>query len=155
MDHIFIKEEVEDTCDAESVSSASESFSMYNSPSYSSAYSNPVSKTSSASIPPTQRVLPSKINHEAILISKPPCLKRKGPELDPSKFKHPRANPSLMSPPLLPSGPSFHIPATPNKLPGYQQKGGGCSNAQDVGSQEDEWRNIKVVRRNIHPFIIC
>ena len=122
MDHIFIKEEVEDTCDAESVSSASESFSMYNSPSYSSAYSNPVSKTSSASIPPTQRVLPSKINHEAILISKPHCLKRKGPELDPSKFKHPRAK--------------FHIPAKPNKLPGYQQKGGGCSNAQDVGSQE-------------------
>ena len=89
MDHIFIKEEVEETCDVESVSSASDSFRFYNSPSYSSPYCNTISKTSNASITPTQRVFPSKINQEQTLSSKPPELKRKGPELDHlSKPKH-------------------------------------------------------------------
>ena len=157
MDHIFIKEEVEETCDVESVSSASDSLRFYNSPSYSSPYCNTISKTPNASIPPTQRVFPSKINQEQTLSSKPPDLKRKGPELDHlSKPKHPRANPSLMSPPLFPTGPSFHIPKTNHTLPGYQQNGGGCNNGQDDGvGQEDEWKNIKMVRRNIDPSLVC
>ena len=151
MDHTFIKEEIEDTYDVEAVSVTSEIFSRSRSP----------------PIPPTQRVLPSpmssrgvaavgdanqygysvrnqneKFECDQILDRKPPGLKRKGPESELSRSKHPRANPSLMSPPLFPTRPSFHIPATPKKLPGYQQKGGGCSNGQDGVSQEDEWRNI-------------
>ena len=127
---------------------------MYNSPSYSSPYCNTILKTSNTSIPPTQRVFPSKINQEQSLSSKPYDLKRKGTELDHlSKPKHPRANPSLMSLPIFPTGPSFHIPKTNNTLPGYQQNGGGCSNVQDSGvNPEDEWRNIKVVRRSIDPL---
>ena len=162
MDHISIKEEIEDN--AEGMSVPSETFSIIGS--------------RSSPLPPTQRVLPSpmssrglasagdgnqfrhsirnqdlKFEREKIVDSKPPCLKRKGPELDLSKLKHPRGNPSLMSPPLIPRGPSFHIPKTHN---GYQQNGGGCSNGQDGGvGQEDEWRNIKVVRRNIDPSIVC
>ena len=93
-----------------------------------------------------------KFECEQMLDRKPPGLKRKGPESDLSRSKHPRTTPFLMSPPLFPTGPSFHIPKTNN---GYQQKGGGCSNAQDVVSKEDEWRNIKLVRRNIDHSIVC
>ena len=133
MDHISIKEEIEDN--AEGMSVPSETFSIIGS--------------RISPIPPIQRVLPSpmssrcvaavgdgnqygysarnkneKFEYEQILDRKPPGLKRKGPESDLSRSKHPRTTPFLMSPPLFPTGPSFHIPKTKNK---YQQKGGGCS----------------------------
>ena len=166
MDHIFIKEEIEDAYDTECISVPLKASSS--------------NKSRIPPIAPIQRVMPVPssmssrgaaaegdgnqsgysdriqngiFEREQILDSKPPCLKRKGPKLDLSKFKHHRANPSLMSPPLFPTGSSFHVPKTNN---GYQQNGGGDSNVQDGSvSQEDEWRNIKVVRRNINPSIVC
>ena len=89
---------------------------------------------------------------ESAMDSKPPGLKRKGPEIDHSRSKLPRAQPSLISPPLLPTGPSFQL-YKPNSnlamVPGYPhdpQVGAGSATGQDAGaSQEDEWKNIKVV----------
>ena len=162
MENIIIKEEVEDTFDAEySSNSNSTDYST------SSAYSGSKPTTiSTNSVPPTQRVIPSipsarggliavssggftHFNQTAIdifyrepmLSCTPPGHKRRGAELDPSRSKHSRAQSSLISPPLLPTGPSYH-----------QQNGNhqnGASAAQDV-SQEDEWKNIKVVRRMIN-----
>ena len=168
MDHIFIKEEVEDTYDAGSVSTVSESYSNRSSnTSLSPSLSAQTSSTNS--FPPTQRVQPStlapsrglvaggfphylpSVTEESSINSNPPGLKRKGPETTNSNIKHPRSRLSLMSPPLLPTGPSFHLPS-PHKsntalVPGYPQAGPGSSITQDGGvSQEDEWKNIKVVR---------
>ena len=152
MDNIIIKEEVEDTFDAE-----------YSSNSSSTAYSgSKLTTTSTNSVPPTQRVIPSTLSARRGLISvgtggfthftqngsdifyreprlscTPPGLKRKGTELDPSRSRNAWAQPSLISPPLIPTGPSYH----PQN---------GASTAQDGESQEDEWENIKVVRRMIN-----
>jgi len=89
---------------------------------------------------------------EPTIDSKPPGLKRKGPEIDHSRSKQPRAQPSLISPPLLPTGPSFQLYKPNNNLamvPGYPhdpQNGAGSATTQDAGaSQEDEWKNIKVM----------
>ena len=169
MDHIFIKEEVEDTYDAGSVSSASESYRSSNtslSPSFS------VQTSSTYSFPPTQRVQPSTLaprpglaaggfrhylssaTQESSMTSNPPGLKRKGPENAANSSKHPRSRLSLLSPPLLPMGPSFQLPSPAKSctalVPGYPHPGPGSSSPQDGGvSQEDEWKNIKVVRNHI------
>ena len=165
MDHIFIKEEVEDTYDAVSVPSASESFSNRSS-SMSPSFSTQTSTTNS--IPPTQRVQPSTllprrglaaggfphyllgVTQESSMNSNPPGLKRKGPEIATSNSKHSRSRLSLMSPPLLPTGPSFQLPSPKSNIalvPGYPHAGPESSSQQDGGvSQEDEWKNIKVVR---------
>jgi hypothetical protein len=163
MDNITIKEEVEDTSDAEYQSnSSSTDYST------SSAYLASLSTTvSTISVPPTQRVIPSTLSarsglnavsiggfthfnqnasdifyREPRLSSTPPGQKRKGAELDPSRSKHSRAQPSLISPPLVPSGPSY------NPQNGNHQNGAGT--AQDGVSQEDEWKSIKVVRKIIN-----
>ena len=158
MDNIIIKEEVEDTFDAEyQLNSSSTDYST------SSAYSGSIPTTiSTNSVPPTQRVVPSIpsarggliavssggfthfnqnasdiFHREPRLISSPSGLKRRGAELDPNRSKH-----SLISPPLVPTGPSYH-----------QQNGNhqnGASAAQDGVSQEDEWKNIKVVRKKMN-----
>ena len=152
MDNIIIKEEVEDTFNAEySSNSSSTDYGT------SSAYSGSKSTTiSTNSVPPTQRVIPSipsarggllavssgRLTHfnqnssdifyrEPRLSSTPPGHKRKGAELDPSRSKHPRAQPSLISPPLVPTGPSYH--------PQNGNPQNGASTAQDCVSQEDEW----------------
>merc|ERR1719228_612865 len=162
MDHIFIKEEAEDTYDAGSASSASESYSSRSSlTSMSPSFSIPAS--SASSFPPTQRVLPSTLSSgrglpapgfphfpttasdEPGMSSKPPGLKRKCPEMVNNSSKHSRSRLSLMSPPLLPTGPSFQLHSPKSNIamvPGYPQVGA----AQDGGpSQEDEWKNIKVM----------
>jgi len=89
---------------------------------------------------------------EPSMDSKPPGLKRKGPEIEHTRTKQPRAQPSLISPPLLPTGPSFQLYKPNNNLamvPGYPhdpQNGAGSATTQDTGaSQEDEWKNIKVM----------
>ena len=160
MDNISIKEEVEDTVDADySSNSSSTDYST------SSAYSVSLSTTvSTISVPPTQRVTPSTLsarrgmnavgnggfthftqNASDIFYTEPrksctpPGLKRKGEEVDPSRSKHSRAQPSLISPPLVPTGASYH--------PQNGNHQNGASAAQDGESQEDEWKNIKVVRR--------
>jgi hypothetical protein len=171
MDHIFIKEEIEDTYDTVSLSSASESYSSRSSTT-SSSPSCSISASSSISFPPTQRVLPARQgvgagivdgggglqhfrqNTSETMRSKPPSLKRSGSEIATSRSKHHRSQSSLMSP-LLPTGPSLHSPSTNLAIvAGYQQNqevGTGPSMAQDGGvTQEDEWKNIKVVRRNIN-----
>jgi hypothetical protein len=163
MDNIIIKEEVKDTFDAEYSSNSIST--EYSTP---SAYSGSKSTTiSTNSVPPIQRVIPSipsarggliavssgGLTHfnqnasdifyrEPVLISTPSGLKRTGSDLDPSRSKHPRTQPSLISPPLLPTGPSYH------SQNGNPQN--GASTAQDGVSQEDEWKNIKVVRRMIN-----
>merc|ERR1712050_787993 len=157
MDHIFIKEEAEDTYDAGSASSASESYSTRSSlTSMSPSFTIPAS--SSSSFPPTQRVLPSTLSSGRVLpapgfphfptnpsdepgmSSKPPGLKRKCPEMVNNSSKLSRSPLSLMSPPLLPTGPSFQLHSPKSKIalvPGYQHDGGA--------GQEDEWKNIKVM----------
>jgi hypothetical protein len=165
MDHIEIKEEVEETDDAGSLSSGSESYrrKSINASNSSPSYSIP---SSSSSFPPTQRVLPSSLssrrgladgvcgrfphfsqnaNEALFMSSSPPSLKQRGPEIVDNRSKQYRNQQSLMSPPLLPTGSSFQ-PQNPNSrvavIPGYPQ------NTQDGGvSQEDEWKSIKVVRR--------
>ena len=158
MDHIFIKEEIEDTYDTVSLSSASESYSSRISTT-SISPSCSILASSSISFPPTQRVLPArqgvaagvsggfqycspKASEELTLRSMPPSLKGSGSEIVTSRSKHQRSQSSFMSPPLLPTGPSFHSPS--NNLavvPGYPQNpqaGAGSSMAQDGGvSQED------------------
>ena len=168
MDHIFIKEEVEDAPDAGIVSPVSESYSNRRS-NTSMSPSLSVQTSSTNSFPPTQRVQPStlaprrglvaggfpyyppSVAQESNISSNPPGLKRKGPDIATSNSKYPRSQLSLMSPPLLPTGPSYHLPS-PTKsnialVPGYPHAGPGSSSQQDGGvSQEDEWKNIKVVR---------
>ena len=163
MDNIIIKEEVKDTFDAEY--SYNRISTEYRTP---SAYSGSKSTTiSTISVPPIQRVIPSIpsarggliavssggfthfnqnasdiFHREPRLISSPSGLKRSGAELDPNRSKHLRAQPPLISPPLVPTGPSYH-----------QQNGNhhnGANTAQEGESQEDEWKNIKVVRRMIY-----
>ena len=129
MDNIIIKEEVDDTFDADYQSNSS-------SPDYSTTSTNSDSNStpvSTISVPPTQRVTPSTLSarrgmitvgsgrfthftqnasdifyREPRLSCTPPGLKRKGERLDPSRSKHGRAQPSLIPPPLLPTGPSYH-----------------------------------------------
>ena len=165
MEHVFIKEEVEDTYDAGSMSSASQSYSNRSSiTSMSPSFSAQASSTNP--FPPTQRVQPStlapsrglvaggfphylpSVTEESSINSNPPGLKRKGPEMTNSYTKHARGRLSLMSPPLLSTGPSYQLPSPGSNIalvPGYPQA--GPSTQQDGGvSQEDEWKNIKVVR---------
>ena len=180
MDHIFIKEEVEDTHDAVSLSSASESYSSRSS-NTSISQSCSIPAFSSISFPPTQRVIPSTMSarqgepagvgggfqhfspnaiEELNTRSKPPSLKRNGSDIVTSRSKHHRSQSSLMSPPLLRTGPSFQLHSPNSNLavvPGYPQKpqaGAGSPTSHEGGvNQEDEWKNIKVVRRkNIHNF---
>ena len=170
MDHIFIKEEIEDTYDTVRLSSASESYSSRSSTTSTSSSSS-IPASSSLSIPPTQRVLPSTLparqgvtagvgggfpyfrqnaSEDLTMRSKPPSLKRSGSDINTSRSKHYRSQSSTMSPPLLPTGPSLHSPSTNLAIvPGYQQH--PQAGEQDGGvSQEDEWKNIKVVRRYVH-----
>ena len=153
----MIKEELEETHNA-----VSESYSMRSSNTANSQpYSVPTS--SSISFPPTQRVLPSFLSSRRGLaegvggrfphfspnaneaLNMPPGGKRRGADIVTSRSKQYRNQQSLMSPPLLPTGPSFQLHNPNSKIavvPGYPQ------NPQDGGvSQEDEWKNIKVVRR--------
>ena len=83
----------------------------------------------------------------------PHGLQKKSPEIHPSRSKHPRTQSSLLSPPVLTTRPSFQHHLHSSNLavvPGHPQDphvGAGSSIAQDGGfSQEDEWKNIKVVR---------
>ena len=154
----MIKEELEETHNAVSESYSRRSSNTSNSPPYS------VPTSSSISFTPTQRVLPSSLSsrrgaaegfcgrfphfspnaNEALKM--PPGLKRRGPDIVTSRSKQYRNEQSL-SPPLLPTGSSSQLHNPKSKIavvPGYPQ------NPQDGGvSQEDEWKNIKVVRRVI------
>jgi hypothetical protein len=150
----MIKEELEETHNAVSESYSKRSSNTSNSPTYS------VPTSSSISFPPTQRVLPSSLSSirgvaEGVGgrfshfspnanggLSMPPGLKRRGPDIVNSRVKQYRKQQSLVSRPLLPTGPSFQLHNPNSKIavvPGYPQ------NPQDGVSQEDEWKNIKVV----------
>ena len=179
MDHIFIKEEIEDTHEEGSGSSTSDTYGSKNSTTFTT--STPPSSFSSlptVSLPPTQRVLPSTLSpslsvasglsggykyfrpnanenfrYESTSSFNPHGLQKKSPEIHPSRSKHPITQSSLLSPPLLPTGPSFQHHLHSSNLAvvhGHPQDphvGAGSSIAQDGGfSQEDEWKNIKVVR---------
>ena len=161
MDHIFIKEEVEDTHDAVSLSSASESYSSRSS-NTSISQSCSIPAFSSISFPPTQRVIPSTMSARQ---GEPAGVGGGFQHFSPnaidivtSRSKHHRSQSSLMSPPLLRTGPSFQLHSPNSNLavvPGYPQKpqaGAGSPTSHEGGvNQEDEWKNIKVVRRkNIH-----
>ena len=147
MDKIFIKEEVEeDSCHSGGVSSAS----------YSLATASISSSSSTNTFPPTQRVLPSTLlprrpvvthyipggaSEELSKSIKPPSLKRKCGEIASSTSKHSRSPLSLLSPSLFP------LQSPPSKValvPGYPAQEGG-----DSPRQEDEWKNIKVVRLTV------
>ena len=151
MDHIMIKEELEETHNAVSESYSRRSSNTSNSPPCS------VQTSSSISFQSTQRVSP---NSEGVggrfpnvspnaneALNMPPGLKRRGPDIVTSRSKQYRNQQSLVSPPLIQTGPSFQLHNPNSKIavvPGYPQ------NPQDGGaSQEDEWKNIKVVRRVI------
>ena len=136
MDHIVIKEEIEDNYDA-----GRESYSSSSSTSYRTQISSSLSPSiSSTTVLPTQRLIPSTLlasrqglntvgsvryyagdifHKEPSLISKSSGLKRKGAELDPSRSKHARSQPPLISPPRVPTGPSFHSHNTNSNLPKY------------------------------------
>ena len=184
MAHIFIKEEIEDTHEEGSASSPSNAFGSRNSASFSTSIPPSSSSTPTVSLPPTQRVLPSTLSPRSVVASgvaggykyfrqnenEPFCNesnssvnpigpKRKGPEIHHSRSKHQRVQPSLLSPPLLPTGPAFrhhlhrcNLAVVPGQ-PQDSHLGAGSPMAQDGGvSQEDEWKNIKVVRKNSNFF---
>ena len=153
---INIKEEVEES---PSASSAGESSSTVSTPSLSSSVSAPLS----ISVPPTQRVPPTTLSsrQDSTLNGIPyygsmlSGVKRKSVGADPIRSKLPRSLPSLLSPPLLPSWPSFphhQSSALGTRVPGagvgagYPHAGTRSPAAQDAGQNyEDEWKNIKVV----------
>ena len=152
MDHIMIKEELEETHNAVSESYSRRSSNTSNSPPYS------IPTSSSISFPPTQRVLPSSLSSRRGLAegvggrfphfspndneaqNMPPGLKRRSPDIVTKQYRNQQ---SLVSP----TGHSFQLHNPSSKIavvPGYPQ------NPQDSAiSQEDEWKNIKVVRRVI------
>ena len=132
MDNIFIKEEVEDTYDAVSVSSASESFSNRSS-NTSLSPTISVQTSSTNSIPPTQRVQPStlapmrglvaggfphyppSVTQQSSISSNPLGLKRKGPDIANSNSNHQRCPHHC-----YPQGPHSNPPALVATLPWYQ-----------------------------------
>ena len=83
-------------------------------------------------------------------------LKRKCPGVDNIQPKQPRVQPSLLSPPMVPPVPPYRPKPSSNLavVPGCPQMGAPSPQGQDVASQEDEWKNIKVVRycfgKNFH-----
>ena len=81
--------------------------------------------------------------------SKSSGFKRKNVTVNDDVSKLPRIQPSLKSTPVLPTGPSFPSYKSNSNLAmvsGYPRE--PQATAQDAGaSQEDEWKNIKVVSR--------
>jgi hypothetical protein len=160
MDHIFNKENIEDSNEEGSASSTYNAFGSRNQATFSTSILRSSSSNPTVSLPPTQRVLPSTLStRSGVASGVAGGYKYSRP--NENKHFHNESNSSFN-----PHGPITADPNTKELNPPYHhphcyQTGHpqnphldtGSAMAQDGGvSQEDEWKNIKVVRLSSNSF---